>query len=149
MVKRSLLLIAVLLLACGDDDATATADAATSHPVAPDAGHDEPDASTGGHAPVDDAGPAMTSDAGDPAAFGSSDVCGEWLGRACSAESGACRAETECGALVDCARACGPAEATDCRAACVDAHSVGIVAYNELVLCMGQRCRAECPFVTP
>ena len=143
MSNRSLLLITVLLLACGDDDGASSTTDAGAHPPGTH------DAATNQHDAADDPGPPVTMDAGAPTDFGGSEVCTACLDRVCSAESTTCHDEAACGALVDCARACSSADAGDCRSACVDEHPTGLVAYNELVLCMGQRCRAECPFVAP
>ena len=146
MVRRSFVLVAVLMLACGDDEPAPTVDGGTQHPGTHDASVSELDAGTIQHDAAADSGPAVTMDAGSDD-FGGSDVCSACLDRECSAESRNCRDEAACAALVDCARACGSAAAADCRATCVDESPTGVVPYNDLVLCMGQRCRAECPFV--
>lgn len=134
--------LVTMLIACGDDAAGAP-DASPTF----DGGATDAMAAPG--APESGAVPSAPMDAGSCGAFGQDDVCATCLARECCERERACTDDGECSALVACARACGASDAGDCRQACVDAHGTGRAAYNALVLCMGQRCRAECPFTTP
>jgi hypothetical protein len=136
-----LLALGLSLAGCGDDTATPGDGGPSADAGARDAGD---------MARVDSGpAPVMPADAGSCGEFGASEVCAACLGRECCAQGRACLADEACPALVGCARDCGADDAGDCRSACVDAHGTGRAPYNDLVLCMGQRCRAECPFTTP
>jgi hypothetical protein len=133
--------LAIGLLACGDDDGGRTVDAGDNDAGATDA--------------------ATQADAADGAVVG----CGPLTGRTtecdtclqanCCTALAACGNDIHCSLLVPCLRACDePDAATDCMSACIADHGVPST-YNPLVLCgsgtgVGEgKCKTECPFSSP
>lgn len=145
-MRTAVLLVAALLLACGDDGAgPGPLDSSTAN----GGRHDAALPPLPEHDAGSDSGTLRATDVGSVGDLGASDVCSKCLGRECSAEATYCLEREACPSLIDCARRCSSADAGDCRVACLDAHRTGSTPYNELVLCIGQRCRVECPFATP
>lgn len=131
--------VAVALVACGDDDEgvrdAAVQDAADQDSGSEDAG--STDAAT--DSAVMSCGPLM----------GRTPACNTCLQAACCTELAACGGDPDCAGLVSCFRACDePDGSMDCMSACVTTHGVS-PAYNPLLLCGADDCMTECPFSSP
>lgn len=132
--------LALGLVACGDDDGAAKVDA--GHQGGNDSGTTDSGASGDGavrDSAVVSCGPLT----------GRTDTCDECLQTNCCEPLRACGGDVHCVGLVECLRACDGGDAsTTCMSDCVGVHNVS-VAYNPLILCGDADCETECPFSSP
>ncbi len=86
---------------------------------------------------------------GDCSDYGQGTDCALCLDQSCCAQAGACESDTDCAAIVECARQCpDPADgSSQCVQDCFADHGPGGQLYNALLLCMGQQCGEVCPFL--
>ncbi len=134
-MKWFLIVLALGLTACGDDDGSVTVDSGDHDSGADDAGNTDAGSDAG---PIS-CGPlvARTPD------------CGACMQANCCFELDACGDETICSNLVACLRTCDDVDAsTDCAADCSATHGFSS-SYNLLVICVAEDCDTECPFNSP
>lgn len=127
--------LAIGLVACGDDDVGTVMDASDDD---------------GGNA-----ADSATPDAADGAVVscgpltGRTTECDDCLQANCCVTLAACGNDIHCGLLVPCLRGCDdPDASTDCMSGCISGHGVPPT-YNPLVLCGANNCATDCPFSSP